>query len=371
MTTPAKAPRNVAHGAMRSPLRLQGRGLARLLALLPAVLLAAWLAAIPARAQLQWSYAFDANGNATATYPGNVQIGLALTGIGGGGIPGTSYTALGVNGSAPGTGGINFGNTFDGNAANCTTSFVHLLLNSTTYCIGVTSGNLNIISNAGAGNINLTAAQTITPANSTFILNGTTATGPANIVGKMDGTQTFNLHGDNNWGVIIQGNSGASADLALQNRSAVQLKLPSTGGVQLFGATNAGAAPAGYVGEVISNGNPTVALTSTVTNNLASVSLTAGDWDCRGTVALHPAGGTTVTAFSSGISSTSGVLPNYNQGSLASIVATMPIGSFEAQSLAPWQVNVSSTTSMFVMANATFSGSTATADGYIACRRMR
>lgn len=368
MTTHAKAPRKPAHGATGSPLRLLGRGGKGLLALLLAVLLAAWLP--PAHAQLQWNYSFDANGNATATYPGNVQVGLALTGIGGAGIPGTSYVALGVNSAAAGAGGINYGTTLDSSATNCTGN-VHEILFPSLYCVGVTNGNLNLISNNGSGNINLVGSQTITPANSTFVLNGTTAAGPANITGKMDGTQTFNLHGDNNWGAIMQGNSGASADLALMNRSAVQLKLPSTGGVQLLGAADASAGPAGYVGETIVASNPTVALTSTTTTNLATAALTAGDWDCRGTVALHPAGGTTVTVFSSGISTTSATLPNYNQGSLASIVATMPVGSFEAQSLAPWRVNVNAGTNVFVMASATFSGSTATADGYIACRRMR
>lgn len=82
-------------------------------AILSAVLALAPFGAAFAQQPLQWNYTFDVNGNAVATYPGNVVIGGVCTGCSGGNILATPNTWIATQ-------------TFQGAATTLAASFTNI-----------------------------------------------------------------------------------------------------------------------------------------------------------------------------------------------------------------------------------------------------
>ncbi len=144
-------------------------------------------------------------------------------------------------------------------------------------------------------------------------------------------------------------------------------------------ATNDSAA-AGYVGQLITatiaSGNP-VSLTTATSANVTSISLTAGDWDVSGQ-ADFVLTGATATSHQVGISATSATLPTQAGGSG---IGTDPLASFPLPTTAlsgtldidvsPVRVSLSATTTIYLVAAATFSVGTEVVYGTIRARRMR
>ena len=142
----------------------------------------------------------------------------------------------------------------------------------------------------------------------------------------------------------------------------------------IVGVTNGLAAPAGYVGEVIEsivNAGSAVNLTSTAATNVTSITLTPGDWDVFGNVFFQPAGGTTPTALTSSVSSTSAAQATAPAGGYVSSTLTFPVGATQSFPLGFISANLSVSTTYYLVATATFTGSTLAAYGYLGARRRR
>lgn len=145
---------------------------------------------------------------------------------------------------------------------------------------------------------------------------------------------------------------------------------------QNIGVSDASTAASGYIGELISAnvaiGSP-VSLTSTTAANITSISLSPGDWLVNGTIGFIPAGTTTASLYVGSINTTSatqGTSPNtgafFTYGGLtyaAGVSQVFPTGST--------RINVSTTTTVYLVATATFAISTLTGYGFIAARRLR
>lgn len=141
----------------------------------------------------------------------------------------------------------------------------------------------------------------------------------------------------------------------------------------IVGTTAVGNASAGSVGEIIESDiavGSAVSLTSGVTVNVTSISLTAGDWDVEGSVTFNPGATTSITAILAGISSTSATFANKPSWShrIAAFVPAAPLGGY---GLTRQRFNVSSTTTVYLVAQSTFTVSTNAAYGYISARRVR
>lgn len=144
---------------------------------------------------------------------------------------------------------------------------------------------------------------------------------------------------------------------------------PSTT-IGIKGTTLADAAQAGSIGEKIPGTATGVSLTTGIAANVTSISLTAGDWDVMGSIRFIGAGTTTIQSVFAGASSTTATFPasplfavdtrgSTQTGAVVSL--TIPTQSF----------NVSTTTTIFLVAQAGFSVSTLTADANIWARRRR
>ncbi|AET91091.1 putative membrane-localized protein [Burkholderia sp. YI23] len=142
------------------------------------------------------------------------------------------------------------------------------------------------------------------------------------------------------------------------------------------GVTNGGNAAAGAIGEYKSSdvpiGSP-VALTAGTAANITSVSLTAGDWLCSGTATFLQTGTTGVTTIAAGMNTTSATMPLTEQQGYAALNLTFATGSAYANAITVgnWRYNVTTTTTVYLVAKASFTSSTESAYGFIGCYRFR
>lgn len=140
----------------------------------------------------------------------------------------------------------------------------------------------------------------------------------------------------------------------------------------LEGTTTNDDAAAGNIGEKLAAVTLTgaaVSLTTTVTANIDSVSLTAGDWELSGQVAFNLSGAT-ATDMKWGYSTTSATLgadTTYNElpASYAGVTSTLK------NNIPPGRISISGTTKVYLVAQSTFTVGTVTAFGTIRARRMR
>jgi hypothetical protein len=171
----------------------------------------------------------------------------------------------------------------------------------------------------------------------------------------------------------ITGLATAIIDILVTNGSGVpSFSLNSPSGLTvpqplIQGVTTASNAAAGNVGEFISSNivfGSAVSISTTVAKDLTSISLTAGDWDVMGNIYFN---GTLITSALSWINTASATPPDNSLITSTILTAGSPIIGQNA----PWQrINVSSTTTVYISVNATFT-STATICGGIYARRIR
>lgn len=142
----------------------------------------------------------------------------------------------------------------------------------------------------------------------------------------------------------------------------------------IVGVGNASAANAGSVGEVLSStvaSGAGVSLTTGNGANVTSISLTAGDWDVWGDIGFLVANTTTPTFFNGGISLVSGTPPDPITGASFSIAAAFTASVSTGFPTGARQVNVATTTTVYLVALANFGTSTMKAYGGIYARRRR
>jgi hypothetical protein len=146
------------------------------------------------------------------------------------------------------------------------------------------------------------------------------------------------------------------------------------GGIQQEGTNTNDDAATGYVGEYIESivaVGSAVSLTSGIIANVTSISLSAGDWDVSGQVALVCGASTSITRGAGAISLTSASLEDPYRSTLAG-------GAFTPGAVVPYafalprrRISISTTTTVYLTGFATFTVSTCSAFGGINARRVR
>jgi len=185
---------------------------------------------------------------------------------------------------------------------------------------------------------------------------------------QVNSTPIFQVGYDGN--LQVSGSLNVPAGITVTGDSIIAGALTVTNG--LVGTTAADNAPSGNVGQVVSSfitiASP-VALTTATTANITSISLTAGDWDVSGLVSYSPSAAT-VTQKIGGINTTSATVPN--DGSAVYSGAQLTTSSvLDSVTVPVKRVNVSSTTTVYLVGNATFSAGSVAGFGYIYARRVR
>lgn len=144
------------------------------------------------------------------------------------------------------------------------------------------------------------------------------------------------------------------------------------GGIPIQGKNTDTATAAGFVGEVVSYSNSSVALTSTIAANIGGISLTAGDWEVSGQVQITLADGATATLVAGTPTTSSASIggPSARRGKSVFFSTAISTNGFAEFPVATHFVRLSSTTTVYLVAYAIFSGGTCSAAGQIQGRRM-
>ncbi len=159
----------------------------------------------------------------------------------------------------------------------------------------------------------------------------------------------------------------------------------TTGGVSVSGTNTNDSASSGFYGEIQTAQtlrSAAISLTSATPSNMfiAPLSINAGDWQCSAFIGFIPAASTTVTDMQLAISKTSATLPGNNtlgvptSGEVRTRVTstgTIITGGEYVLTTPPIRISIASTTSIFLVAQATFVVSTMTSYGSITCIRAR
>lgn len=160
--------------------------------------------------------------------------------------------------------------------------------------------------------------------------------------------------------------------------------LGSTPG-QLPGTTTNDAAAAGFVGEMAAQSRARAAASALTTNTPINVTATAltltpGDWEVLGILGFTFGATTSVTSLIGAVSATSGTLPANTatatpnaSGELRmeySTAANVVVGDM-TMTVPAHRLSIATTTTLFLVAQATFTVSTASVFGHIRARRAR
>ena len=120
-----------------------------------------------------------------------------------------------------------------------------------------------------------------------------------------------------------------------------------------------------------------VSLTTATAANVTSITLTAGDWDISGVIDFNPAATTSVTNITAGVSLTSATLAGQTGGSGLGTDPTMAWNqaasvpaAVMAMEVPVVRLSITATTTVYLVAKATFTVSTMTAYGTIRANRV-
>jgi hypothetical protein len=331
--------------------------------------------AIGQSALLTNSNGFQNTANGALALIGNT-TGSNNTAIGSGSLKvnttGSSNVAIGNNaGQALTTGSNNtiIGSGIDGSAGLSNTLIIGAGL--------VERMRFDSSGNCGIGTSTITARLTVNGAiTSNNTITATTFSGSLSGNATTAGTAT-NLAGTTANQIPYQSASGTTSYISAgtigkmltQGASAPQWSTDH------LGTTTNDNATAGYVGEFVTSTvdvGSAVALTSGVTANVASISLTAGDWDVRGQIDYRAGATTSITILKQGANTTSATLGSqdtYTTNVFADVIPTAvnDIGNAFGQQ----RISIASTTTVYLVASATFTLSTLSAYGTISARRVR
>lgn len=198
------------------------------------------------------------------------------------------------------------------------------------------------------------------------------------------GDATWATPGDTTGPASSTDNAAARFDLAtgklLQNSALIiadttgSLSRSGNGGIPLQGTNTTGDAATGYVGEYVESVvliGSAVALTNVTQTNVTSISLTAGDWDVWANVIFSGAGSTNITQAISGINTTSTTLPTAPAGGAYGFWVGNITGVAPGIVTGQRRITINATTTVYLVAYASFTISTMSAYGCLAARRVR
>jgi hypothetical protein len=135
-----------------------------------------------------------------------------------------------------------------------------------------------------------------------------------------------------------------------------------------FNQASAVGAVGSYASATVASGSA-VSLTTATPANITSISLTPGDWDVTGVVDYTPGTITSITILQQGIGLASATFGPQDTYSMETNAAEIPGANQIANPTPVVRVNVTATTTVYLVASATFTASTLAAYGTIRARR--
>jgi len=256
--------------------------------------------------------------------------------------------------------------------------FAAALLALTSVAFGATLTPVQLLNPAGstAGQVIASTGASTAPAWTTITLSGLTGT-VALANGGTGATTAANARTNLGLGTAATQNTGTSgANVPLLNGAntwssaqtfSAAITPSQTAGI--VGTTTNNSVTAGSIGEYVTATGSSVALTTATNANVTSISLTAGDWDVSGGGSLQSASSGTLTNSILGISTTSATFGG--TGTLWNLAFGIGANGGVAQALPTVRVSVAATTTVYCVAQGTFSSGSASASCLLRARRVR
>jgi hypothetical protein len=147
----------------------------------------------------------------------------------------------------------------------------------------------------------------------------------------------------------------------------------SVGGTASGSGAQSGAGEVGMLGQYVEASRvqgSALGLTTNMPADLASISLTAGDWDVDGTVAFAGAGGAILTIQGAWVSNVSATVPTFGISGLAVIEVSGGSTTGCLIPTGPRRFNLGSTTTIYLSCQAVFTVGTVSAYGEIRARLL-
>lgn len=208
-----------------------------------------------------------------------------------------------------------------------------------------------------------TAIGSTTPNTGTFTTLSTTGLATLNSVS----TSSATISGGSVNGTPVGATTASTGAFTTLTTSSTYTPSSTAG---IVGTTTNDNANAGSWGEYQSATGAATGLTNASYVDLATLSLTAGDWDVTGVVSFNPAGSTVVQAMIAGLSTTANTAPSFpNQTQLNGL--NLAAGSANFITAPTVRFSLSATTTIRLGGQANFTTSTLTATGFIRARRVR
>ena len=211
-----------------------------------------------------------------------------------------------------------------------------------------------------------------------IVMNGTNGAITGNVI---TGTRFYAATDTYSAPVVISGNSFSAGLHGYQNIgtawvSATHPTIMATGQTitpatiaGIVGTTAADNAQVGSVGEYLLGGTGGNFVSSGTPANVGLLSLSPGDWDVTGVIFFQPAATTTVTGMWAGISTTSATLGGL--GTSSSLQATFTTGATQFLTTPVVRINVATTTTVYIVGQASYGVSTFAYQAAIRARRVR
>jgi len=237
----------------------------------------------------------------------------------------------------------------------------------------------------GTPAVNFVALQgSVTGANPRIIFAGGDANVPAQYFTFGSGTHFFYTGSTDLVGtsaalqVQINHVTSATTSMKFSGASGTGKPLIDSGdgrGVAIFGTNTNDNAATGQYGEFVTANvltGASVALATGVSSNVTSITLGAGDWDVEGCICYTFGATTSYTNLVGGASSVTGTLPTQQNVFDFETPATVPTAGADMSWVVPKQrFSLNASTTIFLVAQGTFTVSTLKAYGVIRARRVR
>lgn len=253
---------------------------------------------------------------------------------------------------------------------------------TSTTSLAIGTGSKVFTTQAGFAYTNGARVRASSAANTSNWMEGLATYSGTTLTLNVDKTNGSGTLADWNFNVVGQPGAGdlsSTNNLSdLSNKSTARGNLGLTEDIvtaaigHLPGIASNTAAATDEVGEVISASGTSGTLSSGVTTALGSVPLTAGDWDVTATVQFNTGGATSTTDYYVSLSATSGsVAAPY--GTSRTLHERIPAAAdhSNAFTIMPTQALLNATTTLYINAEAVYTGSATTATWSIRARRMR
>ena len=138
-----------------------------------------------------------------------------------------------------------------------------------------------------------------------------------------------------------------------------------------LGASDGNDAPTGFLGEHLTSTSTGIVFSTGTTASMATLSLSAGDWEVRGDILFQPTSTTTIAVLGYGFNTTQATFPSLPGKASQVLALSWTTGANQVLNAGPARFSLATPANVYAVAQANFGVAAMTASVAIAARRVR